>query len=448
MGRFAFFPKDFVFGVATSSYQIEGAWNEDGKGESIWDRFTHTPGNIQDGTTGDVACDHYHRFEEDVELMEKLGIDAYRFSIAWTRIFPEGKGRINEKGVKFYQQLIEKLKAAGIKPVITLYHWDLPQALQDIGGWESEETVEAFEEYARFLFKNFGKEVFLWITHNEPWVTAFIGNYEGRHAPGKRNFRVALSVSRNLLLAHGRAVRAFRNEKPKGKIGITLNLSPIYPASGEEKDKKAAQRFDGYLNRWFLDPLFRGQFPEDMLSWYERKGFSIDPLSQEESTLVAQPLDFLGINYYHRFVIRQGNEPVLEVAEERNPYNEKCDMGWEVYPRGIYEITERITKDYQPSAIYITENGIATPDILEEETVEDLRRIVYLRDHLLWVYQAIEAGFPIQGYFVWSLLDNFEWDKGLTKRFGIVYVDYTTLRRFPKKSFFWYQRLITKRNFH
>jgi beta-glucosidase len=446
MGYLGYFPEDFLFGVATASYQIEGAWNEDGKGESIWDRFAHTPGNILDGTTGDVACDHYHRFAEDVALMRELGISAYRFSISWPRVLPSGKGAVNEKGLAFYRRLIEKLKEAGIKPVVTLYHWDLPQALQDRGGWENEETVEAFAEYARLLFATFKDDVHLWITHNEPWVVAFIGNYEGRHAPGKRDFQAALRVARNLLLSHGHAVRVFREVSPEGAIGITLNLSPVHPLTEEQEDKEAAQRFDGYLNRFFLDPLFRGQFPEDMLTFYRKKGFTLEPFTEEERAIVAQPLDFLGINYYSRHVVQKGGEPVLETREHQNPYVERSDMGWEVYPRGIYEIVERVTKEYQPQAIHITENGFAFPDTLQNGTINDERRIAYLRDHLLWLYQALEAGYPVKGYFVWSIMDNFEWAFGFSKRFGLVYVDYTTQQRIPKRSFFFYREVIRRRS--
>lgn len=446
MGYMGYFGRDFLFGVATASYQIEGAWNEDGKGESIWDRFSHTPGKILDGATGDVACDHYHRYEEDIALMKELGIDAYRFSISWPRVFPEGKGKRNEKGLDFYRKLVAKLKEAGIRPVVTLYHWDLPQELQNRGGWENEETVEAFTAYARLLFRTLKDAVDLWITHNEPWVAAFVGNYEGRHAPGKRDFQAALRVSRNLLLAHGLAVKAFREENLQGKIGIALNLAPIYSATESDEDKEAAEHFDGYLNRWFLDPIFRGQFPENMLSWYQRKGFSIDAFSSEEKVLVSQPLDFLGINYYSRHIISQGNEPVLETKEVESSYAEKSDMDWEVYPRGIYEIVERVAQDYRPKVIYITENGFAAPDALENGTVKDERRIAYLRDHILWLYQALERGYPVKGYFVWSIMDNFEWAFGFSKRFGLVYVDYKTLERIPKKSFFWYQQVIRKRS--
>ena len=440
------FSPEFLFGVATASYQIEGAWNEDGKGESIWDRFAHTPGKILDGMTGDVACDHYHRYHEDVALMKELGVNAYRFSISWSRIFPEGRGRVNEKGLDFYRKLIEELKSAGIRPVVTLYHWDLPQALQDEGGWENEATVQAFTDYARLLFRTFGNDVDLWITHNEPWVVAFIGNYEGRHAPGKQDFGAALRVSRNLLLSHGYAVRVFREEGIKKPIGITLNLSPVHPARDDEETRNAARRYDGYLNRWFLDPLFHGWFPEDMLTFYSAKGFSVPQFNSQESALVSSPLDFLGINYYSRNVVAEGAEPVLEIRLVESPDAEKSSMGWEVYPLGIYEIVQRITGEYGPREIYITENGYASFDVVSPEgSVEDDKRIDYLRNHLLQLSRAIEEGSPVKGYFVWSIMDNFEWAFGFTQRFGLIYTDYATLRRIPKKSFYFYQNLIRKR---
>lgn len=440
------FSSDFLFGVATAAYQVEGAWNEDGKGESIWDRFAHTPGKILDGMSGDVACDHYHRYHEDITLMKELGVDAYRFSIAWSRIFPEGRGRVNEKGIDFYRKLIEKLKSVGIRPVVTLYHWDLPQALQDEGGWENEATVQAFADYARLLFRTFRDDVDIWITHNEPWVVAFIGNYEGRHAPGKEDFGAALRVSRNLLLSHGHAVRVFREEGVKKPIGITLNLSPAHPARNDEETRKAVRRYDGYLNRWFLDPLFHGRFPEDMLTFYSTKGFSIPQFNPQESALVSSPLDFLGINYYFRSVVAEGSEPVLETRLVESPDAEKSSMGWEVYPPGIYEIIQRVTRDYAPKAIYITENGYASFDVVSPQgSVEDDKRIDYLRNHLLQLSRAIAEGSPVKGYFVWSIMDNFEWSFGFTQRFGLVYTDYATLRRIPKKSFYFYQNLIRKR---
>ncbi len=440
------FPSHFIFGVATAAYQIEGAWNEDGRGESVWDRFAHSPGKIIDGTTADVACDHYHRFEEDIAFMKDLGIDAYRFSISWPRVFPKGKGQVNELGVNFYHRLIQKLKAAHIQPVVTLNHWDLPQALQNKGGWENRDTIDAFVEYARFLFQVFGKDIPLWITHNEPWVVAFLGHYEGRMAPGKESFDSALTVSRNLLLAHGLAIKAFREKKVSGNIGITLNLSPIHPALNNKEDGEATKRFDGYLNRWFLDPLFRGHFPEDMLDWYQKKGYPIAPLSREESIIVSQPLDFLGVNYYSRYIVKKGEEPVLEVDFFLPPKSEYAEMGWEVYPSGIYEVIKRVSEEYKPGKIYLTENGISVRDTLDEDgRIRDVKRIEYLREHLLNLSRTIQEGCPVKGYFVWSLMDNFEWTHGFSQRFGLIYTDYQSLRRIPKESYYWYQKVIQNR---
>lgn len=436
------FNDDFLFGVATASYQIEGAWNEDGKGESIWDRFSHTPGKIIDGTTGDKACDHYHRMEEDIELLKELGIDAYRFSISWSRIFPEGRGTVNKKGCDFYQRLIDKLMENGIRPLVTLYHWDLPQALENQGGWKNEETVKAFADYAHFLFRMFGKEVDHWITHNEPWVIAFPGYADGRIAPGKNDFQTALLVSRNLMLSHGYAVQVFREQCRQSQIGIALNLSPIHPASQNKEDIEAAKRHDGYLNRWFLDPIFRGTFPEDMLDWYGKKGFFLPLFNEQEQALVSQPLDFLGINYYSRQIIANIEERVLETRSAHVDGLEYSDMGWEIYPLGMYEIVKSVNQEYDPGTIYITENGYPFKDKPGKDgTIVDKERIQYLRDHLQELSRSIEEGCPVKGYFVWSLLDNFEWSFGFSKRFGLVYVDYSTLERIPKESFFWYKKL-------
>ncbi len=438
------FPQDFLWGVATASYQIEGAPWEDGKGESIWDRFTHTPGTIADGTTGDVACDHYHRFEEDLRLMRDLGISAYRFSLAWPRIFPQGEGKLNEKGLSFYERLIDMLCVLGIEPVVTLYHWDLPQALQDMGGWENERVVRAFEQYAGVVFRRLGDRVKLWITHNEPWVVAFVGHYTGEHAPGLRDFGVALRVAKNLLVSHGLAVRTFREIGKEGEIGITLSLSPIHAFSEREEDQLAQKRFDGYFNRFFLDPLFRGAFPADVLEWYAKKGYPL-AVSKEEEAIVSEKIDFLGVNYYSRQVVRHGcEEPLLKVATVKPEESQYTDMGWEIYPQGILEIVERVFQDYAPRKVFITENGIALPDQLVNGTINDGARIAFLREHLRYLHRAIQRGYAVKGYFVWSLLDNFEWAFGLSKRFGLVFVDYATGKRFPKESFFFYREVIEK----
>lgn len=437
------FPENFIFGVSTSAYQIEGAWNEDGKGESTWDRFAHTPGTIENDDNGDRACDHYHRMESDVTFMADLGIGAYRFSVSWPRVFPTGKCELNRKGIDFYQFLVDRLLSAGIQPVLTLYHWDLPQTLEEHGGWRNPDTALFFAEFAHTLFRALGDRVPYWITHNEPWVNAFLGHYEGIHAPGFKDFAAALTVSRELLLSHGMAVQAFRQENLSAKIGLAHVLPPVYTHGESEKDREAARRFDGFLNRWFLDPLFFGRFPTDMLEWYRSAGFPIEQLSPQEGDLVSLPIDFLGINYYFRFLVGAGNaHPILQVETYHPVEAEYTDMGWEIYPAGLEEAVERINRDYAPHEILVTENGIALPDILEENgKVHDGKRVAYLREHLFFLHRAMESGAPVRGYFVWSLFDNFEWQFGYTKRFGLVYIDFSTLFRLPKESFYWYRDL-------
>ncbi len=432
-----------MFGVSTSAYQIEGAWNEDDKGESIWDVFTLTPGNIENGNNGDRACDHYHRMESDVSLIADLGVGAYRFSVSWPRIFPTGKGELNQKGLDFYQFLVDRLLSAGIRPVLTLYHWDLPQALEEQGGWRNSDTALFFAEYAHTLFRVLGDRVPYWITHNEPWVNAFLGHDEGIHAPGLKDFAAALTVSRELLLSHGMAVQAFRQENLTAKIGLAHDLPPVHFRSENEKDREAARRFDGFHNRWFLDPLFFGRFPEDMLEWYRSAGFPVKQLSPREGDLVSLPVDFLGINYYFRHLVGAGNaHPVLQVETYHPVEAEYTEMGWEIYPAGLEEAVQRVNRDYAPREILVTENGIALPDILEENgKVHDGKRITYLQDHLFFLHRAMESGAPVHGYFVWSLMDNFEWHFGYSKRFGLLYTDFSTLKRVPKQSFYWYKEL-------
>ncbi|MDK2896446.1 MAG: beta-glucosidase [Candidatus Atribacteria bacterium] len=436
------FPQGFLFGTATSSYQIEGGWKEDGKGESIWDHFSHISGNIQDGSVGDVACDHYHRMKEDVALIKELGTNAYRFSISWPRIFPQGEGQVNQKGLDFYQYLLDELVKNDIQPVVTLYHWDLPQALESKGGWANQETVAAYLKYVKILFQTLGDRVALWITHNEPWVIAFMGHYLGEHAPGKKDFNLALRVSKNLLLSHGLAVQSFREVGPVGDIGISLNLSPVHPVSESEEDIKAKKRYDGFLNRWFLNPLFAEEFPSDMVEWYQKKGLQVPSLSKEEARIISLPFDFLGINYYTRTVVEAGeDEPVLEVNFFQPQKAEYTDMGWEIYPQGMTEIVKWVEEEYRPEKIYITENGVALPDVREGNSILDPGRISFIRSHLLDLSQAIDTGSPVSGYFLWSLLDNFEWTLGFSKRFGIIWVDFSTLERIPKESYFWYQKV-------
>ena len=435
------FPPQFYWGTATASYQIEGGWNEDGKGESIWDTFSHTPGKIRDGSTGDVACDHYHRWKEDVALMKEIGCNAYRFSISWPRVIPKGKGKVNPLGLSFYDRLVDALLEANITPFITLYHWDLPQALQDEGGWANRDTAYYFAEYASVIAHKLGDRVKHWITHNEPWVVAWIGYGWGEHAPGIRNEKVAIQVSHHLLLSHGLAVEVLRDISPDSEIGITLNLSPIHPASDSEEDKLAASRQDGFLNRWFLDPVFRGHYPPDILELFSANAPKVMP---GDMAIIARRVDFVGINYYSRGIVRFNPKAGPLQAEGVAPEGaEFTEMGWEIYPPGIYEIIMRVWKDYQPKKIYITENGAAFADeIAPDGGVHDPKRIDYLREHFIQAHRAIEEGANLCGYFIWTLMDNFEWAHGFTKRFGIVYTDYPTQRRIMKDSALWYKNVI------
>jgi beta-glucosidase len=443
------FPPDFHWGVSTAAYAIEGAWNEDGKGESIWDRFAHCRGNIADGSTGDVACDHYHRMPEDVELMTELGINTYRFSVSWPRIFPKGFGKVNTKGLDFYNRLIDALLEHRIQPFVVLYQWDLPQALQDEGGWENQETAQWFADYARTLYRELGDRVHLWITHNEPFVPSLLAYHEGEHPPAVRDLGRSLEVSKQILLSHGLAVQAFREENIRGKIGLSTIFFPVHAASDNPEDLEARQRYDGYFHRWFLDPLFRGLFPKDMLQWYRDKGTDFPQLDTREAGIVSQPIDFLGVCYFSRFVVCGGGESVLQVEMVDPPPEKTNDMGWEIYPEGIYEVLKRVNEVYNTPEIYISENGMPLADKMEEDgTIRDEERIAFLSECLSYVHRAMEEGIPVRGYSVWSLMDNLEWDLGLSKRFGLAYVDYQTLRRIPKASFRWYSRVAGEGKLH
>jgi len=440
------FPRDFVWGAATSAYQIEGGARADGKGESIWDAFSRLPGAVLNGETGDVACDHYHRWSEDVRLMAELGLKAYRFSIAWPRILPDGMGRANSAGLDFYSRLVDALLAAGIRPFVTLYHWDLPQALQDRGGWPNREVVGWFADYVEVVSRRLGDRVRDWITHNEPWVAAMLGYGVGLHAPGIRNPAAALWAAHHLLLSHGEAVSILRHNVPGARVGITLNLSPIHPASDGEADHAAARRRDGFLNRWFLDALYRGAYPADMLAYYRERLSGQPDFPSDDLTRIAIPTDFLGVNYYTRSVARDDPQS-LEAQTQTVPVEgaEYTDTDWEVYPAGLSELLLRLRDEYAPPAIYVTENGAAfadAPPSGANDEVGDERRIAYLRAHLLEAQQTIAAGVPLRGYFVWSLIDNFEWAQGYSKRFGIVYVDYSAQRRIVKASGRWYADVI------
>lgn len=438
------FPSDFLWGVATSAYQIEGAVAEDGRGESIWDTFCRIPGAIADGSSGEPACDHYHRYRQDVELMRALGVRAYRFSIAWPRIFPQGRGAHQTAGLDFYRRLLDELERADILPVATLYHWDLPQALQYRGGWTSRDTALRFADYAAFLFDRLGDRIRRWITVNEPSVAAIMGHLTGEHAPGLRDPAAALRAAHHLLLAHGLAVQALRQAGLRGEpaIGIALHLFPVHPEGDTPEDEQAARLLDGLANRWFLEPIFRKTYPADV--WEHLAAvLPMPPVQEGDLELIGQPLDFLGVNYYTRQRVRHEPAQPLLPVKLLPPAGPTTDMGWEVYPDGLLEVLARVANDYRPPAIYVTENGAAFPDqVGPDGRVRDPRRIQFLREHLIRVLGALERGVPVRGYFVWSLLDNFEWQHGYTKRFGLFYVDFATQERLWKDSARWFARVV------
>jgi beta-glucosidase len=440
------FPSTFRFGAATAAYQIEGAVREDGRGESIWDRFSHTPGRVHNGDTGDVACDHYRRYRDDLDLMAGLGLELYRFSIAWPRIQPEGKGTPNRAGLDFYRRLVDGLLERGIQPMPTLYHWDLPQALQDEGGWENRDTAERFAEYAAIVFRELGDRVPSWVTHNEPWVTAFEGYGYGTKAPGVRDWTRALAVAHHVLLSHGLAVHTFRELAPAAcEIGIALNLYPVYPATTQPDDHAAAHRLDGFINRWFLDPVSHGRYPPDTLVEFEARFGDLGFLRPNDLAAIGAEIDFLGVNYYSRALAASGAEEPIGVHTPLGGLPTTA-MGWEVSPDSFYDLLARLGREYGLPLV-ITENGAAYDDSPPQNgVVDDPERLDYLRRHLAAVARALNDGVDIRGYCAWSLLDNFEWDRGYSKRFGIVYVDYETQRRIPKQSALWYQELIARRN--
>ncbi len=443
------FPSDFVWGAATSAYQIEGATTEDGRGPSIWDTFCATPGAIKDGTTGEVACDHYHRYPEDIALMRSLGLRAYRFSIAWPRVIPGGTGPVEPRGLDFYERLVDALLAAGITPWATLYHWDLPQPLEDLGGWPARRTAEAFVPYADAVTRRLGDRVKHWITHNEPWCASTLGYLTGEHAPGRRDPAAALAAAHHLLLSHGLAVPVVRANSPGAKVGITLNFTPATPASPSDLDADAARRFDGTFNRWFLDPVSGRGYPADVVADHAAEG--LDALAEVrpgDLDIIAVATDFLGVNYYTREIARgpeAGNLP--RVVEPPEP-EARTDIGWEVHPESLRALLVRIATDYPPTPLFITENGAATFDGPGADgRVIDTRRVRYLEQHLVAVAAARAEGAPVDGYFAWSLLDNFEWAWGYAQRFGLVWVDYATQARVPKDSARWYRDVIARGGF-
>jgi beta-glucosidase len=442
------FPDGFLWGAATSAYQIEGAAREDGRGESIWERFATIPGAIADGTDARVACDHYHRWPADVALMKWLGLGAYRFSIAWPRIFPTGRAYVNVPGLEFYDRLVDALLSEGIEPFVTLYHWDLPQPLEDAGGWAVRSTVDAYLDYVNVVTEALGDRVRRFITHNEPWCSSVLGYAEGLHAPGRRDWPAALAAAHHLLLSHGLAVPIIRANARDAEVGITLNLVPTEPASPSAADRDASRALDGSFNRWFLDPIYGRGYPEDVIADHLDAGrlpsLELPFVLPGDLEAIAAPTDFLGINYYSRAVVRS-----QRVAEADNAPrtvhigDNRTDIGWEVYPDGLRQLLLRVQRDYAPPAVYITENGAAydtAPD--EHGRVHDVERQRFLHAHLAAALEACRAGVPLAGYFAWSLLDNYEWQEGHNKRFGLVWVDFNTQVRVIKDSAAQYRAIV------
>lgn len=432
------FPPGFRWGTATSAFQIEGATTQDDRGESIWDRFAATPGRIEDASDGRRACDHYHRWPEDIALMSRLGLGAYRFSIAWPRVQPTGRGPANPAGLDFYDRLVDALLAAGIAPFATLYHWDLPQPLEDAGGWAARDTVAAFADYADAVTRRLGDRVRHWMTINEPWCVSILGYEQGAHAPGHRDPALALRAAHHTLLAHGRAVPVIRDNARSAEVGIVLNLVPSEPATPSDADRDAARWFDGFFNRWYLDPLYGAGYPSDVIADRVARGHLAGPVlpfvADGDLAAIATPTDFLGVNYYSPVVVR--GEPGDPPRAVRVAPDAPCtDMGWEVRPAALHALLDRLHREYRPAHLYITENGAAYDDPVDADgQITDARRVAYLRGHLGAVARAVADGVPVAGYFHWSLLDNFEWGHGYTKRFGLVHVDFTSQRRTPRAS--------------
>ncbi|WOC32686.1 MULTISPECIES: GH1 family beta-glucosidase [Caproicibacterium] len=430
----------FVFGTATAAYQIEGGVQEGGRGLSIWDTFSRQPGKMKDGATGEVACDYYHRWKDDLALMKQLGIDSYRFSIAWPRIFPQ-QGVYNPEGMQFYKEILLELRRLGISAAVTLYHWDLPQWAQNLGGWDNRDCAQWFADYAQKCFAELDGLVTLWITHNEPFCASFVSNLEGRHAPGNRDLEKALRAAHHLLLSHGLAVQAYRKMGGRHQIGITLNLAPVYPATASFADGLACAAQDAYQNRWFLEPLFHGQYPQDFCMLLSaRCATDFDFVQPGDFAVMQAPLDFLGVNFYTRNVV-EFDPTALLLQHPAYTDLPKTEMGWDVCPETLTDLLRSI-RTYTKLPVYITENGSAWQDTVTDGAVHDPQRADYLLRHLQVLAQANREGLNVAGYYYWSFLDNLEWARGYSKRFGLVYVDYRTQRRIPKDSFFAYRDFI------
>ncbi len=445
------FPTNFFWGVATSAYQIEGATQEDGRGPSIWDTFVTQSGATYKGETGDIAVDHYHSMRQDIALMASLNVNAYRFSLSWSRILPQGVGTVNERGLDFYERLVDTLLSYAITPVITLYHWDLPHALHERGGWLNRDTAHAFADYAELAAQRLGDRVAWWITLNEPWCSAYLGYGIGMHAPGLCDMQSAMNSAHHLLLAHGLALPRLHSQIPQARVGIALNLTPVSAADDNEVTLQGVQHADIFHNRWFLDPLFRGVYPQQL---FDDLAVNPPPIKNGDMTLISTPLDFLGVNYYSRSLIRtkrnvraNGSGSVREKYEQVAPVPGATytEMAWEIYPRGVQEVLLRVYQDYAPPLLLITENGAAFEDQWDGGAhITDKRRVLYLREHIQMLEEVLKRGVPVRGYFAWSFLDNFEWTDGYSKRFGLVYVDYATQRRIVKDSGHWYASFIAE----
>jgi beta-glucosidase len=436
------FPDGFLWGAATAAYQVEGAVAEDGRGPSIWDVFSHTPGKTHNGDTGDIACDQYHRLDADLDLMAELGLMLHRFSVSWSRVLPAGKGAVNQKGLDYYERMVDGLLSRGIQPMLTLYHWDLPQALHEKGGWANRDMASYFADYAGMVNRRLGDRVAFWNTLNEPWCVAFLGYRDGLFAPGIKDEALAYKVVHHQLLGHARAMEQMRADGAKGKIGLALNLVSEIPGSDAVRDVAAAHRMDGIENRIFLDPLFKGYYPEDIVrlaATVTDFGF----VHEGDLAAISQPLDFLGVNFYQQHITSADPIDPENKVRVDVPGLRRTAMGVAVAPEGLLDVLQRVKRDYGELPIYITENGMATVNSAEPDAcVNDVDRIEFWDEHLAAVSKAIERGVDIRGYIAWSLLDVFEWQAGYSRCYGMVYVDFATQRRIWKDSARWYQRVV------
>ena len=436
------FPTDFVWGVATAAYQVEGAVNEGGRGPSIWDTFAHTPGLSRNGDTGDIACDHYYRWESDLDLLSDLGIGSYRLSLSWSRLQPNGQGSLNQEGVAFYRSLLLGLKARGIQALVTLYHWDLPQPLEDAGGWPNRETAYRFAEYTALLLAELGDLAGEWITINEPWCVSFLGYGTGAHAPGRKNMRDAVAAAHHLNLAHGLALVEFRKAALGLRVGISNIVTDIVPASNSKEDAGAVARLDAYNNRIFLDPVLLGDYSPIVRSVFAEFGFA-ELILDGDLELISGPIDFVGINHYQRVITWAEDGAGFLNLRERPAEPAVTSFGWSVIPESLHDVLVRVARDFTTLPIYVTESGASFDDYVDPNgEVIDSERVSYFSNYLAAAGTAIQDGVNLKGYFAWSFLDNFEWAEGYSKRFGLVYVDYRTQERIPKRSAYWYRQLI------